>query len=76
MRTARKLVVKKEILSELTTAELESVAGGDTTGQVSAMINTCGGTTSRNISPCPTRNNVVCDRVSTMIQPCPTRDFC
>ena len=64
MRTARSLVLKKESLTELSTAELEGVAGGGTT------------TVSNMISPCPTRTNPVCDLVSRRVQPCLTDQVC
>jgi hypothetical protein len=73
MRTARKLVVKKETLGELTSAELGSVVGGDTTGIISKVINCI--TLSNMIQPCPTQTNPVCDRVSAAIRPCPSRDI-
>ena len=62
MRTARKLVVKKDVLGELTTADLESVAGGDARTKLS------------NLMQCPTYGLPVCNQVSAMIQPCPTRE--
>ena len=74
MRTARTLMVKKETLTELATSDLESVVGGDTTGQISNMIQPCptqtGTTVSNMVRPCPTETSPVCDLVSRIIHPC------
>lgn len=70
MRNARKLVVKKETLGELSTSDLRSVAGGTI---VSNALPVC---VSVVIHPCPTRNlpEPVCDAVSRAVQPCLTEN--
>ena len=65
MRSASKLTLKKESLGELTTAELASVAGGNTTTTtISRIIDPCLTDT------CPTRPAPVCERISRVIDPC------
>jgi hypothetical protein len=67
MRTVRKLALKREALFELSSAELQQVAGGAQTIWRCHVSNA--------IDPCPTRTNIVCDRISVIIHPCPT-DIC
>ena len=67
MRSARKLTLKKESLGELSTAELESVAGANTTTTtISRIIDPCITVTDR----CPTRPAPICERISQVIDPC------
>ena len=67
MRTARKLVVKKESLHELSSDELGSVAGGT----VSAAIAPC---PSDVVGGCPTKFGNVCTVISRLFVTCPTAD--
>ena len=67
MRTARKLVVKKESLHELSSAELGSVAGGT----VSAVVAEC---PSNIVGGCPTKFGPICQVISQVFITCPTRD--
>ena len=74
MKSAKKLSLKKETLSALTSDEMSGLAGAQDTTILSRVIQ-CPDL-SRNIQPCPTRGNVVCDRVSVLVHPCPTSDYC
>jgi hypothetical protein len=67
MKAAKKLVLKKEALSELTSDELAHVAAGAQT------IWDC--IVTRVFQECPTRGMPVCDKLSVMVNPCPT-DAC
>ncbi|HVF04317.1 MAG TPA: hypothetical protein VNA20_05720 [Frankiaceae bacterium] len=66
MRTARKLVVKRESLGELSTDELGSVAGGSV---VSALLAEC---PSDVVGGCPTHFGRLCDPISRLVRPCVT----
>lgn len=70
MRISRKLVVKKETLGELSTSDLESVAGGTI---VSNALPNC---VSDMIRPCPTHplTDPVCDAISRRVRPCLTEN--
>jgi hypothetical protein len=56
VRTARKLTLRKEALAELGTTELRQVAAGEYTLTGCAI--------SRDVNPCPTREDPVCDLYS------------
>ena len=68
MRTARKLVVKREPLGELSTDELGSVAGASIVSQIFAECpsNVVGG--------CPTHFGPICDPISRIMRPCVTEN--
>lgn len=68
MRIARKLVVKRESLGELSTDELGSVAGGSIVSQIFAECpsNVVGG--------CPTHFGRICDPISNIMRPCITEN--
>lgn len=68
MRSARKLVVKRETLGELSTDELGSVAGGSI---VSAIFAEC---PSDVVGGCPTHYGRICTRISAIIVPCLTEN--
>lgn len=70
MRNARKLVVKKETLGELSTSDLRSVAGGTI---VSNALPVC---VSVMVRPCPTNplTDPVCDLISDAVRPCLTEN--
>jgi hypothetical protein len=68
MRTARKLMVKRETLGELSTDELGSVAGASVVSQIFAECpsNVVGG--------CPTHFGQICTFVSNIMRPCVTEN--
>ena len=68
MRTARKLVVKRETLGELSTDELGSVAGGSI---VSAIFAEC---PSDVVGGCPTHYGRICTLVSAIVFQCVTEN--
>lgn len=70
MRTARKLALKREAMTELTTDELGDVAGGVTMPDcLSNVIEPCTPSVSNVIRPCPTASPA-CTLLSQIIDPC------